>query len=391
MSKLVTRSADPFRSCFAGCFLICFWTAVVAIPVIRKVVEEDPLTPTCVVRDDPFDDLKDVKIYALVYYGRRSYVDILNAYLERDLRENGGVLDGVIFAMVKYTVEDMNYLIMLQRRNPKSYIIPWHMEGGAWDVIWRLADEPGAYYIKIDDDVTYIAEGAIAEMIREKRRGRFLFVSANVINHGILSAVHQEMAAIPHLEKPPMEKGRDVKEQKLGPWIARKDVMTDPNYRIEHTFYSDCVWRRWDCAALVHEALLYRLETNTSCAFDFGIFDFHAHGYETMHDGISRSIDWNDNFFAFKHEDFDDIDWDGVALDDEREMSTLHPKRRQEHAAALGRAIIAHWTFSVQEKGLLANTTLLERYRERAEVLMAQNAEQFYEGRWQPRGHTWER
>ena len=33
------------------------------------------------------------------------------------------------------------------------------------------------------------------------------------------------------------------------------------------------------------------------------------HGYETMHDGIGRSIDWNDNFFAFQHEDFDDIDW----------------------------------------------------------------------------------
>lgn len=35
----------------------------------------------------------------------RSYVDILNAYLERNLRSNGGVLDGVIFAMVKYTME----------------------------------------------------------------------------------------------------------------------------------------------------------------------------------------------------------------------------------------------------------------------------------------------
>ena len=37
----------------------------------------------------------------------RSYVDILNAYLERNLRSNGGVLDGVIFAMVKYTMEDL--------------------------------------------------------------------------------------------------------------------------------------------------------------------------------------------------------------------------------------------------------------------------------------------
>ena len=48
---------------------------------------------------------------------------------------------------------------MLQKRNPSAYIIPWKMEGGAWDVIWRLADEPGAYYIKIDDDVTWWHSG----------------------------------------------------------------------------------------------------------------------------------------------------------------------------------------------------------------------------------------
>lgn len=378
-------------SVFLRSFGLCLGVVVLGIPVTRRVATEDPLRPACITVDDPYDDLKEAKIYALVYYGRRSYVDILNAYLERNLRSNGGVLDGVIFAMVKYTMEDMNYLIMLQRRNPKSYIIPWHMEGGAWDVIWRLADEPGAYYIKIDDDVVFIADGAIPDMIREKRRGRFLFVSANVVNHGILSAVHQEMSSIPHLEKPPLEAGRTNQEQKLGPWRYKGEVMVDPSYRIEHTFYSDCVWRRWDCAALVHESLLFRLEQNSSCLFPFGIFDFHAHGYETMSDGLGRSIDWNDNFFAFQHEDFNDIDWVGVAMDDERQMSTLHPKQRGEHAGALGSAIIAHWTFSIQEKGLLGNTTLLERYRARAEVIMQENAEKFYFGEFQPRGHLWER
>merc|ERR1719498_2263073 len=110
----------------------------------------------------------------------------------------------------------MNYLVMLARRNPQAYIIPWDMEGGGWDVIWRLADEPGAYYIKIDDDVTYIAPGAIAEMIREKRRNRFLFVSANVVNHGILSAVHQELAQM-QAHEPPREGG-------IGPWEWRGHV-----------------------------------------------------------------------------------------------------------------------------------------------------------------------
>lgn len=36
-------------------------------------------------------------------------------------------------------------------------------------------------------------------------------------------------------------------------------------------------------------------------------------------------------------------------------------KWRSTVTGALGSAIIAHWTFSIQEKGLLSNTTLLER------------------------------
>lgn len=52
------------------------------------------------------------------------------------------------------------------------------------------------------------------------------------------------------------------------------------------------------------------------------MYDFHSHGYENWHDGLGRSIDWNNNFFAFRKEDFDDGDfWEGVARDDEREIS----------------------------------------------------------------------
>ena len=94
--------------------------SVEGIPVMRSVATDDPLRPECVWKDDPFDDLAETRVYALIYYGRKSYVDILNAYLERNLRANGGILDGIIFALVKYTHEDLNYLIQLKRRNPHT-------------------------------------------------------------------------------------------------------------------------------------------------------------------------------------------------------------------------------------------------------------------------------
>mmetsp|Transcript_39275 Transcript_39275/g.58527 ORF Transcript_39275/g.58527 Transcript_39275/m.58527 type:complete len:116 (-) Transcript_39275:107-454(-) len=110
-----------------------------------------------------------------------------------------------------------------------------------------------------------------------------------------------------------------------------------------------------------------------------------------MTDGLpgGRSIDWNDNFFAFRTEDFSDIDWEGVATDDEAEMSTKHPRRRNEHAAALGRALVAHFTFSVQERGLRQNTSLLARYLELAGPLLRRNAELHYGGLPQPPPPPW--
>lgn len=39
------------------------------------------------------------------------------------------------------------------------------------------------YYFKVDDDVMFIEQHAIEQMLHEKLKGRFLIVSANVINH----------------------------------------------------------------------------------------------------------------------------------------------------------------------------------------------------------------
>jgi len=346
---------------------------------------DDPLNPRCDPVEDDYADIRDVRVHALVYFGRREYVQILNAYLERDLKRNGGVLDTVQFALVKYTHEDIRYLAALRARNPDSYFIP-PIEGGGWDVVLRVANEPGALYLKIDDDIVFISEGAIAELVREKLRKRFLFVSANVVNHGILSSVHQELAQLRWLVPPPPPPPAQPHEAgaSQGPWTYQGDVIVDPRFRIEHTFYSDCIWRRWDCGALAHEVLLHRIKDGTLCAFDFGMYDFHAHGYATMSDGRGRNIDWSVNFFAFAHEDLSDIDWLGVSMDDEAEISTKHPRRRNEHAAALGRAIVAHFAFSVQQGGLRQNTSLLARYFELAKPLMQDNALRYYGGIVQP-------
>ena len=43
--------------------------------------------------------------------------------------------------------------------------------------------KPNRFYVKFDDDIMYIKDGAIDDMLHEKLKQRFWIVSANVINH----------------------------------------------------------------------------------------------------------------------------------------------------------------------------------------------------------------
>lgn len=59
---------------------------------------------------------------------------------------------------------------------------------GATCLILYMALRLFQYRFLILTQVVYIADGAIAEMIREKRRGRFLFVSANAARFALFCA-----------------------------------------------------------------------------------------------------------------------------------------------------------------------------------------------------------
>ncbi len=50
---------------------------------------------------------------------------------------------------------------------------------------------PRRFYVKLDDDVVWLADGAIEAMLEEKLRGRFLYLSANIVNHSSLGLVRR--------------------------------------------------------------------------------------------------------------------------------------------------------------------------------------------------------
>jgi hypothetical protein len=53
------------------------------------------------------------------------------------------------------------------------------------------------------DDAALVQDGAIEAIVQEKLYGRYLFVSANVVNHPLLSHLHAKLGALLPFQPPP--------------------------------------------------------------------------------------------------------------------------------------------------------------------------------------------
>ena len=124
--------------------------------------------------------------------------------------------------------------------------------------MYSIATDPYTIYIKIDDDVVFFTKIALEEMVKEKLRGECGLVSANVVNHSILSAVHNELGAV---------------VEDFGPTIESKDEKTGETIfyapQIEKHAQSTCVWKRWECAEWVHKSFFKRYFERNLEAFYF--------------------------------------------------------------------------------------------------------------------------
>ena len=336
---------------------------------------DDPLNPKCLTRSDSYRDLSSTRVEVVVFTGRRDRLRILLRYLRRDLRLAGGVVDKVIFALWQVTQRDVSFIQEQVKRTPEAFEVRDFTEEklGADRMVqlYQSLNESETVYVKVDDDVVYIAEHAIANLVRERLRERCLLVSANVVNHAIMSALHQDRGAHRGFW-PPAEQRRNP-SMRL-PWKKMSEINMSPEFTIERFPASRCVVERWDCAALVHKSFLDRVRDNTLCTFDFGWHDFNRAGYRE-HKYIHRSPSigkeywsegarWSTNFFVFRPSDLAGVNWENVhgKGDDEEEFTGPHAERRDQHSCAVGSALVVHFSYGSQEQGLMSYTDLLKRY-----------------------------
>ena len=201
---------------------------------------------------------------------------------------------------------------------------------------------------KIDDDVLFISNGTFESMVQEYVNNNHFFLSANVINHRILSDMHARIGAL----KPYPEVSKKV-------WIkneSRQDEIEECS-RLTMENKEKRLIANWHtlpkCGIYSHESFFENHKKNRLHIYNFQYYDFHATNY----------LRWNINFILFKSNYANKIHYDAHHHDDEERISVELPRDKKIHCYALGKALVAHFAFYTQRDFLIENTNLLERYQ----------------------------
>ncbi|KAM6505247.1 hypothetical protein FSOLCH5_015166 [Fusarium solani] len=140
-----------------------------------------------------------VIVSEFVFYGRKSRVSSMQCYIERNLADNGGWLDEVLWIVNAQNEEDLRYLDEIISSNPARHkkIIPEkHLSTYTYYKAWQLL-ERGKYYLWIDDN-------AIPNLVTRKiEHPEDFVVAGNIINNPPLGFMHFRMGALhPYFPEP---------------------------------------------------------------------------------------------------------------------------------------------------------------------------------------------
>ena len=118
---------------------------------------------------------------------------------QRNLVDNGGWFDEIHWVRNTEDQEDLAYLQEILDSSPRYKMIDLSQEGvgfaGYNNAFGHL--ERGKLYVKIDDDVVWMADDTIPRLVTTKiSHPDYLIVSANIINSPLMGWIHYHMGAL---------------------------------------------------------------------------------------------------------------------------------------------------------------------------------------------------
>jgi hypothetical protein len=256
--------------------------------------------------------------------GRRRYLEILVPYVMRER----AWLDEYQLWVNTADEHDLGFLSALERRHRGfvRLVHGSHAPDGSRTVrhFYPAAADPRTIYLKLDDDICFIAQGALRKLIRFRaRHPGFLLVHANAVNTVLASYIHQRLGA---------------SDARAG------TVRNDP--------FCPVGWKSGRFAAAAHRQFLGAVRDQAIGRYRFGLWPLPL--------GARCSL----NCCAWLGSDF--AAFDGVidGEDDEQWLSVQKPRQLGRTSCMLGTALVAHFAYFPQRYYLERWTTLLEEYRE---------------------------
>ncbi|KAG7403083.1 hypothetical protein Forpi1262_v018823 [Fusarium oxysporum f. sp. raphani] len=226
----------------------------------------------------------------------------MRCYLERNLVDNGGWLDEVLWIVNTQNEQDLHYLDEIIACNPKRHkkVIPEeHLSTYTYYKAWRHL-ERGKYYVKIDDDILWFDDNAIPSLVTRKiEHPEDFVVAGNIINNPPLGFIHFRMGALhPYFPEPKqpsyITNGTDNwKPSRHGFWDGPKNFTWDvekpppvwphhgwlrvqddamiyqtPVAKLKYEVWGTS-YQKWSIAAQMHYSLLENIENDALDLYKF--------------------------------------------------------------------------------------------------------------------------
>lgn len=270
-------------------------------------------------------------------FGREVTMSILVEYIRRDVER--GIVDEYVLYMntdddqesdraYGYSLGEKYDWITIQER-PMRHPGPKQRSTGYF---YRSAVDPDTVYVRLDDDIVYVHEDAIANLVKARvEMPSPVAVFGTTWNNAIVSWFMQQAGVIPR------------------EWGECTYFCMDPTG-----------WANGQFAVKIHELLLEKVEAGR--AEDLFLYqDFP----------IQAGTQFSVSCFASTGEFYRDLpNGPGVLVPDEEEsFHTIHePARLGRDNILIGNAIVSHLTFMPQ-RSIVLGTNILDRYRTLTEKL----------------------
>jgi hypothetical protein len=146
---------------------------------------------------------KEWKVVAVTPAGRQKHLEILKKYVYREIDK--GLVDAwQLWANTKVQ-EDLVYMDSMVTERPEKVrkcvldSLPYEGQYSGFNIhlFWKFSQDPDTIYVRFDDDIVFIEEGAVEKLVKARLDNPNPFmVYANIVNNTVLCKTHQDIGVL---------------------------------------------------------------------------------------------------------------------------------------------------------------------------------------------------